>query len=66
MSSIVVNPKDKNELKFVFELLEKMKISARVVSQSEMQDLGLAALMKDVDRTDVVSEDEILAKLKRG
>lgn len=66
MSSIVVNPKDKDELKFVFELLEKMKISAKVVSQSEMEDLGLAALMKEVDRTDEVSEDEILAKLKRG
>ena len=65
MSSIVVNPKSQEEFEFVSELLQKLGIDTKVLSKEDIEDLGLSIMMKDVDRSEVVSEDEILTKLKR-
>ena len=64
MSSIVVNPKSQQELKFLSELLKKLGVDSKVLSDEDVEDLGLAVLMKDVDRSDSVSEDDIMKKLK--
>ncbi len=64
MSSIVVNPKSQQELKFLSELLKKLGVESKVLSDEDVEDLGLAVLMKDVDRSDSVSEDDIMKKLK--
>jgi len=64
MSSIVVNPRDKKELEFVFELLKKLGVKSKVLSDEELEDLGLAILMRDVDRTDLASEEEVMSKLR--
>jgi len=64
MSSIVVTPKSAQEMKFISELLAKLGVDSKVLSDEETEDLGLAILMKDVDRTDSVEESEIMAKLK--
>lgn len=64
MSSIVVNPKSQKELQFISELLSKLGVRSKVLSDEELEDLGLAVMMKDVDRSEVASEDEIMRKLK--
>lgn len=64
MSSIVVNPKNPQELQFISELLQKLGVDAKVLSDEDSEDLGLAVLMRDVDRSDVASEDEVMAKFK--
>ena len=64
MSSIVINPKNPQELQFISELLQKLGVDAKVLSYEDTEDLGLAVLMRDVDRSDLASEDEIMAKLK--
>ena len=64
MSAIVINPKSSQELKFISELLEKLGVQSKVISDEDTEDLGLSLLMKDVDRSDVVSEEEVIAKLK--
>lgn len=64
MSSIVVNPKSEKEMKFLAELLEKLGVEAKVLSDEDTEDLGLSILMKDVDRNDLATEEEIMAKLK--
>ncbi len=64
MSSIVINPKNEEELKFVSELLQKLGVASKVLSDEELEDLGLSVLMKDVDRSEVVLEGEILRKLQ--
>lgn len=64
MSSIVVNPRNEKEFQFLSELLKKMGIDSKVLSDEETEDLGLSILMKDVDRSKKVSESEILSKLK--
>jgi hypothetical protein len=64
MSSIVINPKSSQELKFIEELLQKLGVKSKVISDEDTEDLGLSLLMKNVDRSDLVSEDEVMAKLK--
>lgn len=64
MSSIVVNPKSQKELQFISELLNKLGVRSKVLSDEELEDLGLSVMMKDVDRSEVVTEDEIMKKLK--
>ncbi len=64
MSSIAVNPKNPQELQFLSELFKKSGVDSKVLSDEDTEDLGLAVLMKDVDRSDFVAEDEIMAKLK--
>ena len=64
MSSIVVSPKSQKELQFISELLSKLGVRSKVLSDEELEDLGLAVMMKEVDRSEVVGEDEIMQKLK--
>ena len=63
MKSIVITPKDANELKFVSELLKKLGISSRVLNEEEQEDIGMSILMEKVDRTSKVSKEEIMKKL---
>ena len=63
MDSLVITTGNKNELLFVKELMGKMNIKSRILSQEETEDIGLAFLMKDVDRTDKVDKKDILRKL---
>ena len=63
MSSIVIHPKDKDELLLISELLKKMGVKSRVLSDTDKEDIALSLLMQEVDREEVVSEDEIFAKL---
>lgn len=64
MSSIVVSPKSQKEFQFISELLSKLGVRSKVLSDEELEDLGLAVMMKEVDRSDVASEGEIMQKLK--
>ena len=64
MESIIINPKTKKEVKLVRTLLEKMNISSNIISEEEKEDLGLIAMMKEADRNETVSRDEIIRKLK--
>ena len=64
MSSIVVKPKNIEEFQFLTELLKKLNIEAKVLSDEQVEDLGLSFLMKEADRKDVVSKEEIMSKLR--
>ena len=63
MSSIVIHPKDKEELALISKLLKKMGVKSRILSESDLEDLGLSLLMKEANRDEIVAEEEILYKL---
>jgi hypothetical protein len=65
METIIVSLKDKAELKFVSEMLKKMNIATKVLSDDEMEDLGMIKLLKRVNRKDKVSREKVMAKLKQ-
>jgi len=66
MRSIVINPKNSDELKFLQDLLTKLGVESKTITQEDMEDLGLALLMKDTDRQDRVSEAEVIKKLNES
>ena len=63
MKPVVITPKNKKEFDFVSLLLNKLKISSRILSTEEIEDLGLAKLMRDADRSNKVSRETIMKKL---
>ena len=64
MESIVISPKTRDEAKLITDLLEKMKISSKIITEEEKEDMGLLMMMKEVDRNEIVSREEIMKKLK--
>ena len=65
METLLVSFTDKKELKLISDLLKKMKIEVKILSAEEREDIGLAKLMKKVDRTQKVSREQVMAKLGR-
>lgn len=63
MKSIVITPKDAHELKFLSELLEKLGISLRVLTEGDKEDIGMSILMNEVDRSSKVSREEVMKRL---
>ena len=63
MEALIVSFKDKTELKLVLDLLKKMKIEAKVLTEEEREDMGMTQLMRKVDRTQKVSRTQVMAKL---
>lgn len=63
MESIIISPRTQDEVRIIQELLDKMNISSTIITDEEKEDLGLLAMMKEVDRNDKVSRDAIMKKL---
>ena len=63
MESIVISPKTNDEAKLIKDLLDKMNISSKVITEEEKEDFGLLIMMKEADRNETVPHDEIMKKL---
>jgi hypothetical protein len=64
MKAIVIKTKNKNEEKFLSDLLEKLGVSSGIISEEELEDLGFSRMMNNVDRNKKVSKETIMKKLK--
>lgn len=65
MEPIVLSPKSKREYDFISQLLAKLNIPSRRLTREEREDLGMANLMRDVDRSKKVSKASIMGKLAK-
>lgn len=63
MKALVVTPKNKNEFKFVTDLLKKLGVGSSTVTQEELEDIGMSKLMRQVDKRKKASRTEIMKKL---
>jgi 7-cyano-7-deazaguanine synthase in queuosine biosynthesis len=63
MKALLVKSKSETEMKFISDLLKKLGVSTRVLDVEEIEDFGMAALMKDVDRNKKVSRETVMRKL---
>jgi hypothetical protein len=64
MDSIIINPKNEKEFKFISDLLEKLGVTSKVLSAEEKEDLGLSFLMANSNRVEEVPREEIIKKLQ--
>jgi len=65
METIIINAKNKKESSFIAELLKKLNIEIKVLTEEEKEEIGLIKLMKQADRTQKVSREKVMAKLSR-
>jgi len=63
MESIIINPKNRDEARIITDILDKMKIESKIVTEEEKEDIGLSLMMKEVDWNDKVSFEEVKRKL---
>jgi hypothetical protein len=65
MSSLLITPKSSEELNFLIALLERLDMKSHLVSEEEIEDLGLSIMMRDIDCTEKVSRAEIMKNYKK-
>ncbi len=66
METLVVTVKDKHEMQLVSAILKKMRINAIHLTKEEREDLGLSKLMKQANRTEKVSREQVMKSLSGG
>ncbi len=63
MKSLVITPKSDIEYKFLSNLLSKLGVGVSTLSKDELEDIGLAKMMHNIDKSKKSSRSEILKKL---
>lgn len=66
MDSIIIKTPGKSDSKLLEQIALKMGYEFRKMSSDEIEDLGMLNAMEEADRSDKVSEEEILKQLRRG
>ena len=65
MEAILIQPKNKTEFKFLAAMLKKLNVNIKTLDIDEKEDLGLIELMKQADRSQKVSREEVMEKLTK-
>ncbi len=65
MTTILIQPKDESEFVLLSELLKKMRVKSKVLTEEEQEDFYFGKAMEEGLKTKVVSKDKILKALKR-
>ncbi|HEX3384025.1 MAG TPA: hypothetical protein VHS53_02495 [Mucilaginibacter sp.] len=63
MESIVITPKTRDEARIITDMLAKMNISSQIITDEEKEDMGLLLMMKEADRNEKVSREDVMKKL---
>ena len=63
METLIVTVKDKHEMQLVSDVLKKMRINAKQLSNEEREDLGLSKLMKQANRSEKVLREQVMKSL---
>lgn len=65
METIIIQPKSKKELEFVAEMLKRLNIKIKILSQEEKKDYGLGIAIDEGLQTKSVSKDSVLNHLRK-
>ena len=65
MKTMVIKIKDEAELSLLSGMLKKMRIQSKILTEEELEDIGMGELMLKVDRSDKVSRELVMSKLER-
>jgi hypothetical protein len=63
MKAIVIKPKNNSEFKFIADLLKKLGVGSSALTQEEFEDIGMAKLLRSIDKTKKATKAEIMKKL---
>jgi inosine/xanthosine triphosphate pyrophosphatase family protein len=63
MDTIILKTKNRKETRLIQQLADKMGIENKSLSEEEMENIGMAILMSEVDRTKYASREEVMKAL---
>ena len=64
METFIIKTKDKSDSELLEKLALKMGYEFRKMTSEQMEDLGMAAAMREADRSEKVSEEEVMKSLR--
>lgn len=64
MEGLLITPKSAAEKKFLNDLFKRMGLVSTIISLEQMEDIGLARMMEEVDKSQKASREEIMKKLR--
>lgn len=62
--AFLITPKDASEAKLLEELIKRMGLAGRALTDEELEDAGFASAMAQVDRSRVADKSRIMRKLR--
>jgi hypothetical protein len=63
MNALIIKSDKQSDLKLIKELVKKLGLESKSLSEEEIEDLGLTFLMKQVDRTKTETRESVMEKL---
>jgi len=63
MKTMVIKIRDEAELLLLSGMLKKMRIQSKILTEEELEDIGMGELMLKADRSDKVSRELVMSKL---
>lgn len=64
MKAMAIKPKSQTEFKFIYLLFKKLGIASAIITEEEIEDIGLSKMLKAVAKTQKVRKETILRKIK--
>ena len=65
MQTVILNSKSKSDLKILVDLAKKIRIDTKVLSESEIEDIGLAFAIKDGRTKEYIDSENLIRKLRK-
>jgi len=65
MDTIIVKTKNRKETRLIQQYADKMGIENKSLTEDEMEDMGMAMLMREVDRSEYATREEVMSILDR-
>ena len=63
MDTIILKTKNRKETRLIQQLADKMGIENRSLTKEEMEDIGLAMLMREVEGSEYATREEVMVIL---
>lgn len=64
MKSLVITPRNQSESKFLLDFFEKIGLHPTSISEESLEDIGLSRMLNEVDKSQKVSREVVMQKLK--
>ncbi|MEX2573031.1 MAG: hypothetical protein WD317_01995 [Balneolaceae bacterium] len=63
MDTIILKTKNRKETRLIRQYADKMGIENKSLTEEEMEDMGMAMLMREVDRSEYATREEVMSIL---
>jgi len=65
METVILNSESKSDIKLLLDLAKKIGITARVITESELEDIGLANAIKQGRTKEYIDNEVFLKKFRK-